>query len=63
MFRRIEELNEEKFFSSLKGLLYFTDGNGIFPEKPTKYKTAFVIPYGGHIEKVPSWAMKVGIEA
>ncbi len=63
VFWRIEELNKEKFFSSLKGLLYFTDGNGIFPEKPPMYKTAFVIPYGGYIEKVPSWAMKVGIEA
>ena len=63
VFRRIEELNKEKFFSSLRGLLYFTDGNGIFPEKPPKYKTAFVIPYGGYMEKVPSWAMKVEIEA
>ena len=63
VFRRIEELNEEKVFTSLKGLLYFSDGNGIFPEKPPKYKTAFIIPYGGHLEKVPSWAMKVEIEA
>ncbi len=63
VFRRLEELNKEKFFSSLKGLLYFTDGDGIYPEKPPKYKTAFVIPYGGYMEKVPSWAMKVGIEA
>ncbi len=60
VFGRIEELKKEKFFSDLKGLLYFTDGDGIFPEVPPKYKTAFVIPYGGDLHKVPPWAAGIG---
>ncbi len=61
VFERIEELRKEGSFSSLKGLLYFTDGDGIFPEEPPKYKTAFVVPYGRAFNKVPPWAMKVGL--
>lgn len=59
VFRRIEELRDKKFFSALRGLLYFTDGDGIYPQIPPDYKTAFVMPYGGHFAKVPQWAMKV----
>ena len=60
VFSRIEELMKESF-SDLKGLLYFTDGDGVFPEIPPKYKTAFVMPYGRGFGKIPPWAMKAGL--
>ncbi len=61
VFERIEELRKNKGFSELKGLLYFTDGDGIFPEIPPKYKTAFVMPYGRSFRNTPPWAMKAGL--
>ncbi len=63
VFRRIEELENEKFFTGLRGLLYFTDGDGVFPEIPPEYKTAFVMPYGGIGRNLPPWAMRVMVEA
>ena len=33
---------EKKEIQNLKGLLYFTDGDGIFPRKKPAYETAFV---------------------
>ncbi len=63
VFRRIGELENEKFFTGLRGLLYFTDGDGIFPDIPPKYKTAFVMPYGAATVNLPPWAMKVMVEA
>ena len=63
VFKRIEELENEKFFTGLRGLLYFTDGDGVFPEIPPKYKTAFVMPYSGAGRNLPPWAMKVMVEA
>ncbi len=63
VFRRIGELEKEKFFTGLRGLLYFTDGDGIFPDMPPKYRTAFVMPYGAATVNLPPWAMKVMVEA
>ena len=42
VFEYVEELRAKKELKDLKGLLYFTDGDGIYPEIPTDYKTAFV---------------------
>ncbi len=58
VFRRIRELEKENALTRLRGLLYFTDGDGVFPETPPKYKTAFVMP-GGTVRKVPAWAESV----
>lgn len=58
MLRRRGEL------SDLKGLIYFTDGLGQFPEKPPKYDAAFVFVDDGSRElpPVPPWAMKLVID-
>ncbi len=61
VFRRIEELSKDKFFTCLRGLLYFTDGDGVYPELPPKYKTAFVVPGYECFARVPDWAMKVRV--
>ena len=50
----------EKEFVNLKGLIYFTDGYGVFPECMPTYKTAFVfVEEGYEIPEVPVWAMKL----
>ncbi len=63
VFTRVSELLDKKQFENLKGLIYFTDGFGIYPDKPTSYDTAFVFPEDEEYddEKVPDWALKLYI--
>lgn len=42
VFRYISKLRQNKLLKNLKALIYFTDGDGIFPPKKTDYETAFV---------------------
>ncbi len=60
VFSYVNELIEQKEFTNLKGLLYFTDGYGTFPEHQPDYQTAFVFlddEYNSY--EVPVWAIKV----
>lgn len=60
VFEYVEKLLEQKEFSNLKGLIYFTDGQGAFPEKKPPYETAFVFiddDYNNY--DVPPWAIKL----
>ncbi len=41
VFTYVDELIAKKEFENLCGLIYFTDGYGTYPTKPTPYKTAF----------------------
>ena len=61
VFSYVEELRERHELENLKGLMYFTDGYGTFPEKPTDYDTAFVFPEDEDYEdeNVPDWALKL----
>ena len=60
VFRRVDEMIHNKEFINLKGLIYFTDGYGVFPECMPAYKTAFVfVEEGYEIPEVPVWAMKL----
>ena len=61
VFEKVEELRRSGFFENLKGLIYFTDGYGTFPQKPTDYDTAFVFIEDSDYddEKVPDWALKL----
>jgi len=62
VFTRVEELIARGEFTDLKGLLYFTDGKGTFPEKKPPFDTAFVLHTEGYEEvPVPAWAMKLEI--
>ena len=63
VFEHVEELKKQGKFENLKGLIYFTDGFGEFPDKPTTYDTAFVFASEEDYddEKVPDWAMKLYI--
>jgi predicted metal-dependent peptidase len=52
-----------KCFKNLRGLIYFTDGKGIFPSAKPPYDTAFVFMKDNYEDaQVPSWAIKLIIE-
>ena len=63
VFEYVEELKREDKIGDLKGLIYFTDGYGVYPESPPDYDTMFV--FDGEDEyrmPVPGWAIKVVLE-
>lgn len=63
VFQYVEELKNKKELKNLKGLLYFTDGDGIYPENPADYKTAFVFyQEKEQHQKVPSWAIRLTLD-
>lgn len=63
VFDYIEKLRSERKLKNLKGLLYFTDGDGIYPEKPTDYETAFVFYKEKALhQKVPAWAVRLYLD-
>lgn len=60
VFDYVEELREKKEFEDLKGLIYFTDGYGMFPSAMPDYEVAFVfMGEDEYAPKVPPWAIKV----
>lgn len=63
VFRYVEELRREKKLKNLKCLMYFTDGDGIYPTEKTDYQTAFVFYHkkSGY-QKAPAWAQKFDLE-
>lgn len=62
VFRHVEELAATGAFRDLRGLLYFTDGKGAFPQRKPSFDTAFVLHTQGYEEPpVPNWAMKMTI--
>jgi len=63
VFNYVDRMIREKEFRNLKGLIYFTDGYGIFPEKKPEYETAFVFVRDNYeIPEVPTWAIKLVLE-
>ncbi len=62
-FARVQELLAQKCFTKLRGLIYFTDGYGIFPVKKPPYETAFVFMKNDYRDvDVPPWAIKLIID-
>ena len=62
-FEYVQRLIERKEFGNLKGMLYFTDGYGIYPKRKPVYDTAFVFMEEDYSDvSVPPWAMKLVIE-
>ena len=59
-FRYVSELAGAGEFSDLAGLIYFTDGWGIYPTRMPPYKAAFVFYDEDHRpELVPPWAIQL----
>ena len=60
VFQKVEELREQHVFRNLKALIYFTDGDGIYPEQKPDYETAFVfVRQTEKMNLVPKWAKKL----
>lgn len=67
VFSEVDRLIEEHELGNLKGLIYFTDGYGDFPEKMPRYRTAFVFVEDGYSKhygtpEVPPWAIKLVLQ-
>lgn len=66
VFDYVEGLREKGELTHLKGLLYFTDGLGIYPTEVPDYETAFVfLSEQRFIEDpdFPPWALRVTVSA
>lgn len=60
VFRYIKEQQEKKEIRQLKALIYFTDGDGIYPREKPDYETAFVfLKKTDSMNMVPAWAVKL----
>jgi len=63
VFRRIAQLQRQGELKNLRGLLYFTDGLGVYPEKRPPYDTAFLFPNEPPAGvKPPPWAMRLTLD-
>ena len=62
-FSYVRELLDKGELKNMCGLIYFTDGKGIFPAKCPSYKCAFCVGLV-HMRgnEVPPWAMQVELE-
>ncbi|MDY3282094.1 vWA domain-containing protein [Dysosmobacter sp.] len=60
VFEHVAHLQEQGAFTQLRGLLYFTDGMGIYPKKRPPYDTAFIMMEDpGASFPVPPWAIRL----
>lgn len=63
VFEFTQKLIDEKGFTNLKGLIYFTDGFGTFPAKKPAFDTAFVFVDDEYNNPdVPPWAIKLVLQ-
>lgn len=63
VFRLVDQMKREGELSDLKGLLYFTDGDGIYPEHKPDYETAFVFLNEELMRgKAPAWAQTLTLD-
>ena len=64
VFDYLEELKAHGEFENLKGLIYFTDGYGIYPERMPDYDVIFAfLDEDENRAKVPPWSLKVVLES
>ena len=63
VFAYVEQLKKEKEFDNLKGLIYFTDGYGTYPERMPEYDVLFAfLQEDENAPKLPPWAWKVVLD-
>ena len=64
VFDHVEELKNRGEFENLKGLIYFTDGYGIYPERMPDYDVIFAfLNEDENRTPVPPWSLKVVLDA
>lgn len=60
VFSHVDELIKNRELTNLQGLIYFTDGEGAFPEQKPPYDTAFILHRGDYaLPELPKWAMSL----
>lgn len=60
VFERVEELVRDHVFENLRGMLYFTDGYGVYPKKMPPFETAFIFLEEDYQDReVPPWAIRL----
>ena len=63
VFEYVEQLRKNREFTNLKGMVYFTDGYGVFPDKKPDYDAAFVFVDDEYNNPdVPPWAIKLVLQ-
>jgi len=64
VFRRVDELLRQGELTHLRGLIYFTDGEGVYPARKPDYETAFVFVKrpDDAAPEVPAWAIKLVLD-
>ncbi len=67
VFSFVEKLRDQGKLNNLKGLLYFTDGDGVYPRVPTDYETIFVFTdreflEGDTAREIPSWVVRLCLD-
>lgn len=63
VFTYVDKLCREGRLKHLGGLLYFTDGDGIYPSKQPAYETAFVFTDYRFLEyKIPPWIIRLCLD-
>lgn len=61
-FSYVKELTESGALADLRGMLYFTDGHGIYPRQRPAWDTAFVFMEEDYSDvNVPPWAIRLVI--
>ena len=62
-FAYVDQLLERREFVRLKGMIYFTDGYGIYPARKPPYDVAFVFMEEDYTDaQVPPWAIRLVID-
>ena len=60
VFEYVDNLVASGSFTNLRGLLYFTDGMGIYPTQRPNYETAFILMEEPPLSvKIPPWAIRI----
>ena len=63
VFDLVEKLRRGGALKRLKGLMYFTDGDGVYPRRPTPYETAFVFTTRRALGySLPEWIVPLCLE-
>ncbi len=62
-FAYVDRLVEQKAFRHLRGLLYLTDGKGIYPSRRPGYDVAFLFLNHFYVDEgLPPWAMELVLD-
>lgn len=64
VFDRVGQMLKAGSIKKLKGLLYFSDGDGIYPQEKPSYETAFIFPDFRFLElRIPPWVVKLCLKS